>query len=77
MITAEELRMAQMKDVFQYGDEDAKEIALIEILNSAMEAGMSLEELVPYLVLGSDQGRQINPLKMERPGLQSGSALHK
>jgi hypothetical protein len=39
-------RLEQAKDAFKFGDEDAREIALDEILRSEMP----LEEKVPYLL---------------------------
>jgi hypothetical protein len=43
-------RLEQAKDAFKYGDEDAREIALAEIITSGPPAQMPLEEYIPYLL---------------------------
>jgi hypothetical protein len=43
-------RMEQELDLFEYGDEDTREIAWGEILRSGPGAGMPLEEYIPILL---------------------------
>lgn len=45
-----EKRMVQVKDLFEYGDEDTQEIAQIEILNLGIELGVPLEQQIEYLL---------------------------
>lgn len=39
-----------MKDLFEYGDEDAQEIAQTEILTLGIELKTPLEQQIPYLL---------------------------
>jgi hypothetical protein len=47
---SDERRLEQAKDAFKYGDEDAREIALAEILTLGPAVKMPLEEYIPYLL---------------------------
>ena len=48
-MTDDQLRIEQVRALHDYGDDDAAEIALAEILTSGPPT-MPLEELVPYLL---------------------------
>lgn len=48
-MSADELRMEQIKVLFAYGDDDAQEIARAELISGMLP----LEEAIPYLDLAS------------------------